>query len=281
VSWQLTTDVETYAAAVTPLLGADPVRHTVALTVVENARAHPTPGEIFGWWTDPSGAVTGALSHTPPYALALGALPEPAVLPAVALLTDGSIAATGVVGAMTASVHLGAAWAAATRRAPRLRFAQRLYRLAALVEPSPGPAGRARPAGPSDVGLLADWSQAFSAEVGTIAHPDPHSFVADRLAYGGWTVWQDAGGRVVAMAGRSRPAAGAVRIGPVYTPPERRQQGFAAAVTAAATGAPPGGGAPAGGVVPHQANPVTNALYGKLGYTGVEDRLELDLPPTS
>jgi predicted GNAT family acetyltransferase len=29
------------------------------------------------------------------------------------------------------------------------------------------------------------------------------------------------------------------------------------------------------------ANPVTNALYGKLGYTGVEDRLELDLPPTS
>jgi GNAT superfamily N-acetyltransferase len=279
MTWTLTADVHGYAAALGDLLAGDPVRHTVALTIIENARARRTPGEIFAWWTDPGGAVTGAISHTPHRPLVLGVLPERGVAPTVELIVSGRIPAGGAAGATGSCIHLGAAWAAATGRAPRLRLAQRLYRLTTLIDPSPGPAGRARPAGPGDVELIAAWTPAFSAEVGMAGPPDVAGFVVDRLSHGGWTLWEDAGGRTVSLAGRSRAAGGAVRIGPVYTPPEHRRLGFAAAVTAAATRAALDAGAGEVVLFTDLANPGTNTLYPTLGYTSVEDRLELEFPP--
>ena len=46
----------------------------------------------------------------------------------------------------------------------------------------------------------------------------------------GLTLWEDAG-QPVSMAGLTRPAAGEVRVGPVYTPPGLRGKGYAGAVT--------------------------------------------------
>jgi predicted GNAT family acetyltransferase len=82
------------------------------------------------------------------------------------------------------------------------------------------------------------------------------------------------------MAGAQRPAAGVVRVGPVYTPPEHRGRGYGAAVTAAVSQAALDAGAAGVVLFTDLANPTSNALYERLGYRPVEDRVVLSfLPP--
>jgi predicted GNAT family acetyltransferase len=56
----------------------------------------------------------------------------------------------------------------------------------------------------------------------------------------------------------------------VYTPPERRRRGFGAALTAAATQAVLDEGAIAA-LFTELVNPVSNALYQRLGYEPVSE----------
>jgi predicted GNAT family acetyltransferase len=77
------------------------------------------------------------------------------------------------------------------------------------------------------------------------------------------------------MAGNTRPAAGVVRLGPVYTPPELRERGYAGAVTVAVSQAALEAGARHVVLFTDLANPTSNALYQRLGYRPVEDRVEL------
>jgi predicted GNAT family acetyltransferase len=97
--------------------------------------------------------------------------------------------------------------------------------------------------------------------------------VDDRIGYGGLTVWE-VDGVPVSMAGRTRPAAGMLRVGPVYTPVELRRRGYAAAVTAAVSRA-------AQDIADEvllftdMANPTSNSIYQRLGYRPIADRLLL------
>lgn len=270
--WDLTDDVARYAAAAGPLLAADPARHTIGLTVVENAVARSQPlaeRETFGWWTEPGGAVSGAVSITPPYPLLLEVTPEHALRPLLDALGPGP---TGVNGPLEPATQLASLWAAATGGAPVLAVASRLFRLDTLVLPEPQPPGFARPATVDDVPLLAGWTRAFAEEI-----PGPErgetlvAGVRDRVDWDGYRVWCTPDGTPVSMAGLARPAAGAVRIGPVFTPRELRGRGYAAAATAAASAA---GLERAAQVVlfTDLANPTSNALYPRLGYRPLGDR---------
>jgi predicted GNAT family acetyltransferase len=95
--------------------------------------------------------------------------------------------------------------------------------------------------------------------------------VDERLSYRGLTLWEDAG-QPVSMAGLTRPAAGQVRVGPVYTPPGRRGQGYAGALTCVVSQAAQDAGADRVLLFTDLANPTSNALYQRLGYEPVEDR---------
>ena len=77
------------------------------------------------------------------------------------------------------------------------------------------------------------------------------------------------------MAGRSRATAGMVRVGPVYTPPEHRARGYATAATFHASRAALDAGAREVVLFTDLANPTSNALYQRLGYLPLEDRLAL------
>jgi len=65
--------------------------------------------------------------------------------------------------------------------------------------------------------------------------------------------------------------AGAIRVAPVYTPPEHRGRGYAAGATAAATRAALDAGAEEVLLYTDLANPTSNRLYARLGYRPVED----------
>jgi predicted GNAT family acetyltransferase len=70
-----------------------------------------------------------------------------------------------------------------------------------------------------------------------------------------------------------------VRVGPVYTPPEVRGHGYASAATAAVSQAALEDGLREVVLYTDLANPTSNALYQRLGYRPVEDRVVFSFAP--
>jgi hypothetical protein len=211
-------DVEMYTETVGAFLKRDPVRCTVPLTVIESVRAGDPYDAAPVWsWVEDGGQVIGTASWTPPYDLLLSPMPEEAV-DAVALAWRGR-AVPGVVGPRPAvdrcALHL-----ADGREGDRT--GQRLFRLDAVTSP-PRPLGRPRLAVDDDHALAAEWFTAFAGEAGAGGH-DPGG-AARRAIEKGWLwLWDDAGPASLVMV--RAPVAGVSRLGPVYTPPERRCRGY-------------------------------------------------------
>ncbi|GAB2932735.1 GNAT family N-acetyltransferase [Nonomuraea fastidiosa] len=257
--WTFTSDVEEYAAVAEPFLLGDPVRNTVALTVLAALRAGmPAKGARFGWWTV-DGEVRGAVFHTPPHPAGLFAVPVEAVAPLVAGFGGDLAVAVGPLD-VTAEV-------ARLLGAPKRVVSERLYRLGTLAVPDV--AGRGRPCVPGDFPLLVSWYHAFGEEVG-MGEGDEVERVARRLAGRELFVWE-ADGVPVAMAALSPACGGVCRIGPVYTPPSRRKRGYGAAVTAYAsrTGRDERGAEVV--LFADLDNPTSNAIYQAIGYEPVGD----------
>ena len=156
-----------------------------------------------------------------------------------------------------------AAWARLTGTQSRVSRRSRLFRLHAIVPPSPWPPGSARVATRTDRALLESWFSAFHQEIGEDVRS--RAAVDDRLSYGGLTLWESRGAPV-SLAGITRTVAGVARVGPVYTPPDQRKRGYGAAVTAAVSLAALDAGAQQLVLFTDLANPTSNALYPRLGY---------------
>lgn len=283
MTWTLTDNMEEYLAGAGGYLRADPVEHTIELVVTETLRARGpaafgSPPPLFGWWQSPGGDVVGAFLQTPPYPVLLSGDPEAAAPLAAELVARGR-ALPGVNGPADGVTSFAAAWQQHTGASSAVGRRSRLFRLGDLVFPEPRPPGAARIATEADSDLLTDWFGAFADETGQ------HEGVArrnadDRISYGGMTIWE-AGGVPVATAGRTRPAAGVVRVGPVYTPPGHRRHGYGGAATVAVTQGALDDGADAVVLFTDLANPTSNALYVRLGYRPVGDRLTLAFSPAS
>ena len=124
--------------------------------------------------------------------------------------------------------------------------------------------------------LATDWLQAFEAETG---EPGGDADAVTRRRIASQELWLHDDGGPVAIAGLSIPAGGAVRVGPVYTPPERRGRGYASALVAQRSAA-----ARAEGLrcllYADLANPTSNGIYRAMGYRPVAElvRYEFDAP---
>jgi predicted GNAT family acetyltransferase len=79
------------------------------------------------------------------------------------------------------------------------------------------------------------------------------------------------------MAGLTRTVAGVTRVAGVYTSRAHRRSGYGGAVTTAASQTARRRGAAEVVLFTDLANPTSNALYQRLGYRPVEDRVLLDL----
>jgi GNAT superfamily N-acetyltransferase len=279
MAWTLTGDVAEYLAVASDFLRARAAENTVQLAATETIRVRgaaafgdDTP--LFGWWAAPGGPVAAACMHTPPFGVTL--TPSPA---GVAAALAETFAARGrfpawVMADTTTAPAFAAAWERQTGQPSRVSRRSRLYRLGRLRPPDPPPPGRARVAAPADSGLLLDWLEAFRREADSDGGPASQRTVDDRLSYGGLTLWETGDGPV-SLAGATRAVAGQARIGPVYTPPERRGRGFGGAVTAAVSQAAMDAGVAEVLLYTDLANPTSNALYQRLGYQPVSDSVQL------
>jgi len=273
MAWHITDDADEFLVGAGDFLRARPVQNTVLLTITDtlkqrgrHAFGDGTP--VFGWCDD------GAFLRTPPRGALLSEMsPVAAAELAVALAgTDlPAIAAPDKV-----AEAFSAEWQRLTGIAGRLAGRQRLYRLDTLTPPDPPAPGAGRIAERRDRELLIEWVVAFHEEIGE----DPRrsaEIVDDKLSYGGLLLWED-GGRPVSMAGLTRPAAGMVRVMAVYTPGAYRSRGYAGAATTAVTRAALDAGVTDVVLFTDLSNPTSNALYQRLGYTGVEDRRTVEFP---
>jgi predicted GNAT family acetyltransferase len=278
MGWHLTRDVEEFHTTAGDYLRARPVEHTVPLTLVDTLRnkdlhSYGPEDPIFGWWRDDDGAVAAAFLQTPPFPVYVTA--APGVPELVDLLADQPLPG---VNALTGDAEVFAdAWHQRTGATGRPGRRTRLFRLDELTPPTPPP-GAARPATVADRDLVLSWSAAFQEEIGESHGHDLTATVDARIADGGLLIWETAG-EPVSIAARTPTESRMARVMLVYTPKESRTRGFAGAVTVAVSQAALDSGASDVVLYTDLANPTSNALYQRLGYRPVADRVVIEFTP--
>jgi GNAT superfamily N-acetyltransferase len=283
MSWTLTDSIDDYLAGAGGFLRSRPVQHTIELGALARLLARGPAafgGEppLFGWWRTGGRDPAASVFHTPPFPLLISGLPAAAAAPLASELAARARHLPGVNAQADQAASFAAAWRQQTGVGSVVHRRSRLFQLGDLVDPRPMPPGSARIATDADGDLLGKWLAAFAREISDMAASPAGGDLADRLSYGGLTLWEVAG-TPVAMAGTSRPGAGVVRVGPVFTPSDQRRQGYGGAVTAAVSRAALEAGAVAVVLFTDLANPTSNALYPRLGYRPVADRVVLAFGP--
>jgi GNAT superfamily N-acetyltransferase len=277
MAWTLTEDVAAYRDATADLLRGEPERYNVFVTILD--RLARLGGDVFGepavlgWWAGGAApAVQAAFLQTPPREMLITALPAGAAAPLAQALADRGAGPPGVNGAEPDATAFARAWSLISGQSFAVHERHRLHRLGSLVPPDPAPDGIARLAGAADRDVVRSFSDAFADDV---SQPrQSHQLTDDRLEAGGIMLWEVAG-EPVSMAGVSDPAGGVARVGPVYTPKDRRGRGYGGAVTAAITQLALARGATSVILYTDLANPTSNALYARLGYRPAEDQVIL------
>jgi len=278
MSWQLTETVDEFLAEAGEFLRAERARNTVILTVTETLRVSGGSGAVvaplLGWWRPVDGdAVRGVFMHTPHFPVMLSAMPADAVTALAKELAGAGRALSGINAQEQSAQAFAAVWQDSTGAGSAVHRRMRLFRLGELTWPEPAPDGMARIATPADRDLLIPWFGAFSRETGDF-DTNHAAAVDERLSYDGLTLWQASAGPA-SLAGVTRTVAGMIRVGPVYTPPELRGRGYAGVVTAAVSQAALDAGITDVLLYTDLANPTSNALYQRIGYRPVEDRVVL------
>lgn len=223
--------------------------------------------------TDDGGTVKAAALQTPPFNLVLSTIEDQAATDAlVEALRDDAL--PGVLGPRDAAARFAARWAANTGRAAWVEVAERIFRLDRVQPPQHPARGGWRIAEERDRATIARWLVAFRDEAtpGSPPFADPEA-TADRwiarVARIGY-FWEDEG-EVVSMVGVGGETPNGIRIGPVYTPPEKRGNGYASSLTAAASQDQLDRGRRFVFLFTDLSNPTSNKIYQAIGYQPVCD----------
>ena len=148
----------------------------------------------------------------------------------------------------------------------------RIYRLTRVIHPQRPASGAARRALPADRDVVVDWFHAFAIEA--LSSLETTRATAETTAdhwlrTGGLWVWDDHGPTCMAGAGGATPHG--IRVGAVYTPPDRRRRGYASSLVAALSQAQLDAGRTFCFLYTDLANPTANKIYQDIGYEPVAD----------
>ncbi len=262
-----------------PLYRRDPVGNTIELTLLR-AGKFGDDSLLLTVWDDM--VPVGAALQTPPYPLACNGIAVSISRQVATELARIRPDLGGVRGKRDLASAFADAWRSATGHPGTVTMEERLYRLGTLRPPA-GVPGVHRDATGADHTLLVTWTELFFVE--TFSHPrgdaagerfiDNAHTVGDRFV-----LWED-NGAPVSMAMLRAPAAGASRIGPVFTPRSWRGRGYGSAVTAAAAGLARRDGVYDVVLFADLANPTSNAIYQRIGFDAVSDSVRVDFTSPS
>jgi len=269
-SVQTTGDAATVLDVAGHFLERDPVRHNLILTLLHARVASPEPGRY--WVVDVDGAVAGVVFQSPLHFMAtITPMDLGAVAAVVETIVEQGAMLPGVNGVAGTAARFAGQWTEQTKSAAIPVEGQRIYEVEDVVAASPT-AGAVRPAEKADRSILVEWFRAFQQEAGG-GLGDVERTVDSRLRAGQLWIWDDDG--AVSLAGITDPVSGVARIGPVYTPPDRRSRGYASALVSAVTL-----GARTRGyrciLYTDLANPTSNSIYRAIGYRAVDEVLRYE-----
>lgn len=254
-------------------LAAREAEHCLLLGLAATMADHPDVYQGPRFWTvHEDDRVVAAALCTPPQNLILSMVDEPRWLAALADDVLASEELPGVIGPMAAARTVADAWSVRSGRAAARVAQERIFRLDRVIPPRPAP-GRCREAEERDRALLAAWWAAFHAEALPDAPRGDPAEAADRMLRRVGRVvylWED-GGEAVALAGVAGPTPRGIRIGPVYTPRDRRGQGYASNLVAAVSQQQLDSGRSFCFLFTDLANPTSNRIYQAIGYRPVVD----------
>jgi uncharacterized protein len=186
-------------------------------------------------------------------------------------------AVPGVVGDKGLADRFAARWRGQYRLKITDTQAQRVYKLV-KVNDVPDAPGKIRLATKEDEELIKMWSHGFHidcfGENSKVPESDFSKAIPEEYIY----IWED-GGEPVSMAKKSRPTDKGMTVGGVYTPPEFRRKGYATSCVAELSRNILRSGYKLCTLYTDLANPTSNSIYKKIGYTEVCDSVQHTFGP--
>jgi hypothetical protein len=245
-----------------PFLANEPVLHNVILTLLTERAAHPEPGRY--WVPLDDGAAAGFVFQSPlTFWASLACMTPDVIEAAVDSVADQGVRLPGAIGEVSTVARFAGQWTERHKSGATPLGGQRIYEVEHVTEQTAR--GGLREATKDDRNLVVSWLRAFQAEADDGAS-DPEAIVDQRR----WWLWDDGG--PVSLARPSEPVEGVARIGPVYTPPERRNRGYAGACVSALSAQVLKSGQRCI-LYTDLANPTSNAIYRRIGYRAVAEVL--------
>jgi predicted GNAT family acetyltransferase len=262
----LTRDPDEFAARAQTFLSERIERNvlaTVLINVLEGAHANLAP--LFGYGLGESGEVSCAALRTPPWFMLAAEIDSPAVADRLVqawLREDPELPGAG--GPPSSARAIAAAWTRHTGTATSLAMREAMHVLDQVRDPPrPAPGELREPRG-AERTLLIEWTESFTREAGLAGAAAAETIVDQRLERGRMLIWDD--GEPASLVGVAPPVNGVVRIGPVYTPPDRRRRGYASSAVAEASRLALARGAHKCMLFTDLSNPTSNKIYAEVGF---------------
>jgi hypothetical protein len=175
----------------------------------------------------------------------------------------------GVAGDRPAASRFAARWRERRGGTATETRGTRLHKLVTLT-PLSADGGRPRLMRENEIDLMTAWSaDGFGDELNGQDRTWAQSHLRDERMW----IWET-DGEPVSMVGYHHPIFGVCRVGPVYTPPERRRHGYAGALTSHVSAEILAKGNQAC-LYTDLANPTSNKIYHQAGYRPVADFIDL------
>ncbi|MFJ2834771.1 GNAT family N-acetyltransferase [Nocardia sp. NPDC087230] len=264
----ITGDAAHFLADAEEFLRLDPLRHTVIATAAANQLGGRAGGAAtrFLMVRDDASRVVGVATSAFGGRVYLGELPAHSISAVAEAFLADEPALISVEGVAAAAQAFARHWTTVAGGSFAALYSARLFRLGILSVPDAP--GKPRLATAADLPVCKTFVEAFYAEIGDPPRLD-EAGMRNRIESGLWWLWER-DGEPVAFVARQTEILGWARVGPVYTPPQRRGNGFASALTAAVSGVIRAEGADVC-LFTDLANPTSNKIYQAIGFEPVRD----------
>lgn len=216
-------------------------------------------------------ALLGCAFRTPPHQVGLTELPDAAIAALVANVHEAYASVPGVGGPERTATAFAKTWAARTGASWSVNHHQRLHMLTAVRFPADPAPGALRRALAADVPVARAWMAGFIRDTGVrnLGADTAARLIEEQRLY----LWVD--GQPRCMLGAVRDTPHTTGVAAVYTPPQFRNLGYASIAVATLSQQLLDAGRRSCFLYTDLANPVSNAVYRRIGYEPLYDVVDI------
>ncbi len=234
---------------------------------------HPYKDPIYLATIEIHARVSGCAWRTPPFKLGLTQIPIASIPLLVHDVAEVYTALPAILGPAAEATEFAKLWARQLGTKWAVGMRQRIFLLERVIAPTPSIHGRLRKAPNADLALIAEWGAGFARDTGTPIR-DPLTSLVRLIRDGSLYLWDDGEPRSMAAAVGTTP--NGIRVGYVYTPPSFRGSGYATATVASLSQSLLNDGRRFCFLYTDLANPISNAIYQRVGYRPVSDVVDVN-----